>query len=79
MKVKDYKELKVWQKGIDIVDRIYGVTEEFFNKHGVCEFSSGVIARSVFCDEAILGISKRLLRPKSRLAMTRNLHIAYKL
>ncbi len=29
MKVKDYKELKIWQKGIDIVDRIYEITEEF--------------------------------------------------
>ncbi len=29
MKVKDYRELKVWQKGIEIVDRIYRVTERF--------------------------------------------------
>jgi four helix bundle protein len=29
MKVKDYKELKVWQKGIDIVDKIYSITEKF--------------------------------------------------
>ncbi|MHC4060616.1 MAG: four helix bundle protein [Planctomycetota bacterium] len=26
MKVKDYKDLKVWQKGIEIVDKIYAVT-----------------------------------------------------
>lgn len=29
MKVKDYKDLKVWQKGIEIVDRIYTVTGRF--------------------------------------------------
>jgi four helix bundle protein len=29
VKVKDYRELKVWQKGIEIVDRIYRVTERF--------------------------------------------------
>ncbi len=29
MKVKDYKELKVWQKGIEIVDRIYQLTDAF--------------------------------------------------
>ena len=27
MKVKDYKDLKVWQKGIEIVDKIYTVTD----------------------------------------------------
>ena len=29
MKVKDYKELLVWQKGIDIVDKIYLATDSF--------------------------------------------------
>lgn len=29
MKVKDYKDLKVWQKGIDIVDKIYSITTKF--------------------------------------------------
>ena len=29
MKVKDYKDLKVWQKGIDIVDKIYTITDRF--------------------------------------------------
>lgn len=29
MKVKDYKDLKVWQKGIEIVDKIYAVTAGF--------------------------------------------------
>jgi len=29
MKVKDYKDLKVWQKGIDIVDKIYSITAKF--------------------------------------------------
>jgi len=29
MKVKDYKELKVWQKGIEIVDKIYSITDKF--------------------------------------------------
>ena len=29
MKVKDYKDLKVWQKGIEIVDKIYTVTGGF--------------------------------------------------
>ena len=43
--------------------------------NAMCKFFSGVIARNVFCDEAILWMSKRLLRLKSRLAMTRNLHI----
>ena len=29
MKVKDYKDLKVWQKGIEIVDKIYLLTDSF--------------------------------------------------
>ena len=29
MKVKDYKDLKVWQKGIEITDKIYSITERF--------------------------------------------------
>jgi len=29
MKVKDYKDLKVWEKGIQIVDRIYSITAKF--------------------------------------------------
>jgi len=29
MKVKDYKELRVWQKGIEIVDKIYSITDGF--------------------------------------------------
>ena len=29
MKVKDYKDLKVWQKGIEIVDKIYSITAKF--------------------------------------------------
>ena len=29
MKVKDYKELKVWQKGIEIADEVYAVTSRF--------------------------------------------------
>ncbi len=29
MKVKDYKELKVWQKGIEIADKTYTLTEAF--------------------------------------------------
>jgi len=29
MKVKDYKDLKVWQKGIEIVDKIYTITNKF--------------------------------------------------
>lgn len=29
MKVKDYKDLKVWQKGIEIVDKIYLITDRF--------------------------------------------------
>lgn len=29
MKVKDYKELKVWQKGIDLADKVYSVTDRF--------------------------------------------------
>jgi four helix bundle protein len=29
MKVKDYKDLKVWQKGIEIVDKVYALTAKF--------------------------------------------------
>jgi len=29
MKVKSYKELDVWKKGVDIVDGIYGITANF--------------------------------------------------
>jgi four helix bundle protein len=29
MKVKDYKDLKVWQKGIEIVDKVYALTTKF--------------------------------------------------
>ena len=32
MKVKDYKELKVWNKGIDIVDLTYEITNRFPNE-----------------------------------------------
>ncbi|MBU1083692.1 MAG: four helix bundle protein [Candidatus Omnitrophota bacterium] len=29
MKVKDYKDLKIWQKGIEIADKIYTITDDF--------------------------------------------------
>ncbi len=29
MKVKTYKELNVWKKGLDIVDKVYKLTESF--------------------------------------------------
>lgn len=29
MKVKDYKDLKVWQKGIEIAEKIYSITDDF--------------------------------------------------
>ena len=29
MKVKSYKELNVWKKGIEIVDKVYKLTEKF--------------------------------------------------
>lgn len=29
MKVKDYNELKVWQKGIDMADMVYSATDRF--------------------------------------------------
>jgi four helix bundle protein len=29
MKVKDYKDLRVWQKGIEIVDKTYSITDSF--------------------------------------------------
>lgn len=37
MKVKDYKDLKVWQKGIEIVDKVYAVTATFPREelHGI--------------------------------------------
>ncbi len=32
MKVKSYKELNVWQKGLDIVDKVYELTAKFPNQ-----------------------------------------------
>lgn len=29
MKVRDYKDLRVWQKGIEIADKIYSITDGF--------------------------------------------------
>lgn len=29
MKVKDYKDLKVWQKGMEIADKVYTITTRF--------------------------------------------------
>ncbi|MCX5698457.1 MAG: four helix bundle protein [Candidatus Omnitrophica bacterium] len=29
MKVRSYKELDVWKKGLDIVDKVYGLTKRF--------------------------------------------------
>ncbi len=29
MSVKDYRQLKVWQKGIEIVDKVYTLTDKF--------------------------------------------------
>lgn len=29
MPIRDYKELKVWQKGIEIVDKVYKLSEKF--------------------------------------------------
>ncbi len=29
MKIKNYKDLEVWKKGVDIVDEVYNVNEEF--------------------------------------------------
>ena len=29
MKVKDYKDLQIWQKGLEIADKIYSVTNNF--------------------------------------------------
>ena len=29
MKVKDYKDLRIWQKGIEIAEKIYAVTDNF--------------------------------------------------
>ena len=29
MAIKDYKDLQIWQKGIDITDKVYSVTEDF--------------------------------------------------
>lgn len=29
MKIKDYRDLKVWQKGIEIVDKVYALTDGF--------------------------------------------------
>ncbi len=39
MKVKDYKDLKIWQKGIDIADKIYSVTETFPRSELYCLYS----------------------------------------
>jgi four helix bundle protein len=32
MKVKSYKELNIWKKGIEIVERVYKITEDFPQK-----------------------------------------------
>jgi four helix bundle protein len=32
MKVKSYKELNIWKKGIEIVDNVYSITEKFPQK-----------------------------------------------
>lgn len=32
MKVKNYKELNIWKKGIEIVERVYSITEKFPQK-----------------------------------------------
>jgi len=32
MKVKSYKDLNVWKKGVEIVDRVYEITEKFPRK-----------------------------------------------
>lgn len=29
MKIKDYKELKIWQKGIEIAEKVYLITDDF--------------------------------------------------
>jgi len=29
MKIQDYKDLKVWQMGIEIVDKVYSITDSF--------------------------------------------------
>ncbi len=31
MEIKDYKDLKIWQKGIDLVNKTYSITEKFPN------------------------------------------------
>lgn len=32
MKVKSYKELNIWEKGVEIVDHVYEITEKFPKK-----------------------------------------------
>jgi four helix bundle protein len=29
MKVKDYKDLKIWQKGVEIAEKVYSITDGF--------------------------------------------------
>jgi len=29
MKIKNYKELKIWQKGIEIAEKVYLITDDF--------------------------------------------------
>jgi len=36
MKIKDYKDLKIWQKGIEIADKIYSITEGFSKAELYC-------------------------------------------
>ena len=38
MKINDYKDLRIWQNGINIVDKVYDLTESFPNKemYGLC-------------------------------------------
>ncbi|MDD3089231.1 MAG: four helix bundle protein [Candidatus Omnitrophica bacterium] len=32
MKIKDYKDLDIWKKGVEIADKVYDITEKFPNK-----------------------------------------------
>lgn len=46
VKVKDYKDLHVWQKGIEIVDCMYSITERF-PREELCGLSSQMRRASV--------------------------------
>jgi len=59
MKVKDYKDLKVWQKGIEIVDKVYALTAKIPQRRIVRSDTSNEEGFCVNPIKCIRGIRKR--------------------